>query len=173
MFRTELFSLTRLLVIFSLTHALKVRSMTCTVRKCNQCSSVFAQKMGSFEQQEFCKGHGSTDRYIIQVDSDLLAAKNPMWWSKFKPLSWHPVVNHCKATLCDDYFESFSYPPVKLLLPTDKIVTSRIGVSQSVITCVLLVEKKTLWSGIIHTKNLRSESGFEGVGSVGNHTRYN
>ena len=138
MFRTELFSLTRLLVIFSLTHALKVRSMTCTVRKCNQCSSVFAQKMGSFEQQEFCKGHGSTNRYIIQVDS---GKKTNAWWSKFKPLYWHTVVNHCKATFCDDYFESFSYPPIILLLPTNKIITSRIGASQSVITSVLLVEK--------------------------------
>jgi len=78
MFRTQLFSLTKLLVFFSLTHALKVRSMTCTVRKCNQCSSVFAQKMGSFEQQEFCKGHGFAARYIIQVDSDSLAAKIPI-----------------------------------------------------------------------------------------------
>ena len=69
MFRTELFSFFKLLVILSLALALEVRSITGTVRKCNQCSSVFTQKMGSFEKQELCKGHGSTDRFMSRFET--------------------------------------------------------------------------------------------------------
>lgn len=68
MLRTELSSFLKVLVILRLMLALDVRSIICTVRKCNQCSSVFTQKMGSFEQQEFCKGHGSTDNFMYRVD---------------------------------------------------------------------------------------------------------
>ena len=68
MLGTELSSNFKLLVILSLALALDARSITCTVRKCNQCLAVFTQKMGSFEQQEFCKGHGSTVRFMSRVD---------------------------------------------------------------------------------------------------------
>ena len=52
---TELFGILGLLVFFSFTEALDVRSLACTIRKCNQCSSVFLQNIGNLKQQQFCK----------------------------------------------------------------------------------------------------------------------
>ena len=47
-------NITSTLVILCITQVCGVNSLKCTLRRCNQCATVFTEQMGTLQQQHFC-----------------------------------------------------------------------------------------------------------------------
>ena len=64
-------NITSILVILFITQVCSVNGLKCTLRRCNQCATVFTEQMGTMQQQHFCGDYIETHCCRIMKSSSV------------------------------------------------------------------------------------------------------